>query len=328
MEPDSENTEIARLADVAMYPAAPAADRTAPDGTLLPVVTLVSMTPHPLRTLAAAAELYRGVVITDPMQVDKPTAMMWWEDMTRTVLDTPLEFISLHFLLENVPRSFTHQLVRQRTARFVQESMRFAVHEDASYAVTLPPSVAALPEDHPGRKMWEDTTDVVGRRYLKLIEHGIPAEDARGLLPTDIMTKVHYHTDLRNFAATAGKRLCTQAQFIWRQVWAGMISEIRSYGNRQDESTGKFLNGDPWEFAAIADLFRPICYQTGKCEFMAKTDRFCKIRDRVNAFHGDGVPSTNWDDPAWREDGRQILPAEWLLDHTSARTRDMNWRQT
>ena len=33
---------------------------------------------------------------------------------------------------------------------------------------------------------------------------GVPAEDARGLLPTNIATRLHYRTDLRNLVNTAG----------------------------------------------------------------------------------------------------------------------------
>lgn len=325
MATDTPGREVARLADVAMYEAAPAIDRTAPNGSLLPVVTLVSMTPNPLRTMAAAAELYRGVVITNPMQVDRQVAQEWWVDMTRTVLQTPLEFIRLHFLLENVPRSLTHQLVRQRTAAYVQESQRFAIKEDASWAVTMPPTIAALPEDHPGRKLWQGTVESLGKRYLDLIDHGIPAEDARGILPTDITTRVHYTTDLRNFAALAGKRLCTQAQFIWRQVWAGMIEEIRNYGNKQDQF-GNFANGEKWEFDAIANLFRPVCYLTGKCEFMAETDRYCSIRDRVNQFHAGGIPSEQWAETQFGN--AAVRPEEWLLDPGAARTKNPEWRTT
>jgi flavin-dependent thymidylate synthase len=273
--------------------------------------------------MAAAAELYDGEIVTDPMQVSRDRAQEWFADMTRTVLKAPLEFIHLHFLFQNVSRAFTHQLVRQRTAAYVQESQRFAIKRDADWAVMMPPSIAALPEDATARKLWESTVQGLGHRYNDLVNHGIPAEDARGLLPTNILTRVHYTTNLRNLIEHAGLRLCTQAQFEWRAVWAGMISEIRDYGNRQDRF-GNFSNGEQWEFAAIGELFRPICYRTGKCEFMAQSDRFCKIRPRVQEFHAGGVASDLWDDPQMGD--QMIRPEEWLLDPAAARTLDPEWR--
>jgi flavin-dependent thymidylate synthase len=240
--------------------------------------------------------------------------------MTKTRLQTPLEFIDLHFLFENVPRSFTHQLVRQRTAAYVQESQRFAVKEDASYGVSMPPSIEALPEDHPARVRWHNAVVFIGDEYLSLVNEGIPAEDARGLLPTDILTKVHYKTNLRNLVEHAGNRLCTQAQFEWRVVWAAMIAAIRARGAEQKRLSNR------WEYDTIADIFRPICYFTGKCEFMAATDRYCSIRDRVENFHKAGVPSERWSDEKWGHPFT-IRPQEWLLNPAAARTTSLHWRQ-
>jgi flavin-dependent thymidylate synthase len=319
--PEKESSgELVRWADEAMYEAAPVAGERSEDGNYYPVVTLVQMTRQPIRTMAAAAELYRGNAVVDPEDVDHESAMLWWEDMTRTRLKAPLEFIEFHFLIENVPRSFTHQLVRQRTAVYVQESQRFAVKEDESFEVRIPPSIAARErKDHGAREVWEHVVSVVAEAYGDLVNHyGIPAEEARGLLPTDILTKVHYHTNLRNLAEHAGNRLCTQAQFEWRLVWTGMIREIRLFAKR----TG----GSQWEHDAIADMFRPICYQTGKCEFMAETDRYCQIRERVENFHNyrRDVPSSDWSNNKWEH--QAINPAEWLGMPGSARTRNPQWR--
>jgi thymidylate synthase ThyX len=44
-------------------------------------------------------------------------------------LKAPLEAIDFHFMVEGVTRAHTHQEVRQRTAVFAQESMRFAVKD-------------------------------------------------------------------------------------------------------------------------------------------------------------------------------------------------------
>jgi flavin-dependent thymidylate synthase len=303
-----------------MYDAAPVNEAGGPlhpgdeDQTIHPVVTLVQMTPYPLRTMAAAAELYRGEVVRNPADVSKERALSWWQDMTRTRLQAPLEFIDLHFLIENVTRAFTHQLVRQRTAVYVQESQRFAVKRNASWEVAMPPGIAELSPEDPIRETWHQHMYEAGVTYNWLIDQGIPAEDARGMLPTNILTKVHYKTNLRNLAEHAGNRLCTQAQFEWRLVWTAMVNAIRDYRGATN-----------WEFDAIADMFRPICYLTGKCEFMAATDRFCQIRERVQNFAKSGVPSSEWSSEKWGHQFR-IQPVEWLAMPGSARTTDPEWR--
>jgi thymidylate synthase (FAD) len=280
---ESPGNEVARYADVAMYDAQPN-PMAAAGIDVVPQVYLVSMTPDPLRVMAAASELYAGRVITDPSYITRAVAENWFSDMTKTALQAPLEFIDLHFLFDGVTRAFTHQLVRQRTAVFVQESQRFAVKRGARWEVAYPPAIAGLKEDDPKRILWDAAVAKSADVYQALIEAGVPAEDARGLLPTNITTRVHYKTNLRNLATHAGMRLCSQAQIEWKMVWAGMLAAIRNFGPAEDE----------WQQEAIVSLFRPICYQTGRCEFRAATDRHCVIRDRVEAHHAKGEGPELW----------------------------------
>jgi len=280
---------VQKWADPAMYAATPL-------GWEKPKVTLISMTANPLRVMAAAAQQYRGIPVHDPSEISKYTALEWLASASKNRLQAPLEFIELHFYFEGVTRAFTHQLVRQRTAVYVQESMRFAVKEDAAMEVVLPPS---LEETHGGetlgaesstsewqRNVWDEAVGHIAQAYLHLVDSGMPAEDARGLLPTNIGTRVHYHTNLRNLAEHAGNRLCSQAQHEWKRVWLKMIQAIRAYGPESER----------WQQMEIARLFKPICYHTGKCEFMAPTDRWCAIRDRVQVHHAAGDPPEAWTD--------------------------------
>jgi flavin-dependent thymidylate synthase len=274
-----------RWADVAMYHAAP--DENVVRGEAPePKVTLVSMTNKPLQVMTSAAMLYEGRVVHNPAEVSKEDAVRWLADMSRTELKAPLEFIDLHFLLEGVTRAFTHQLVRQRTAVYVQESMRFAVKDNAADCVAMPPTIAALPKDAPMRRVWQHAADTMGGAYQMLVDGGTPAEDARSLLPTNTVTKVHYKTNLRGLVQHGGMRLCSQAQYEWKQVWHGMLEAIKSYGNPIDS----------WQQEAIASMFRPVCYHTGRCQFRAMADRWCVIRERVEAHYAKGEPPSHWTD--------------------------------
>lgn len=287
-----QSREVARLADVAMYEAEEDLDA--------PRVTLVSMTPNPLREIASAAEMYRGHAVRHVDNVSADEAQKWLADMLRTGTRAPLEFVQLHFFIEGVTRGFTHQMVRQRAgATYVQESTRFAVKREA--VVAMPPSIARLKEDAPARVVWESMVHNISTAYNALIDAGIPAEDARGLLPTNLATKIHYRTDLRNLMAHAGMRLCSQAQYEWKQVWMLMLEAIQKYGPFSQR----------WQQEAIVGLFKPICYSTGKCEFMAATDRACVIRDRVQAHYHRGEKTDQWHD---------IDPREALMEG-SARVR-------
>ena len=334
-----------------------------------PEVFLLSCNPDPLGSIAAAAKAYKGEFVESLSQITDEERRYYLTEVQKSVLAMPLESVQFHFRIRGVTRGFTHQMVRQRTAAYSQESTRFAVKEDVP--VGLPPSIQstksadeywaeeeitavagwtrehltergeelAYIERNAGKEQlwrmkWDEAVEKVEEVYNYLVNAGMPAEDARGLLPTNLLTQINYITDLRGLKEHAGVRLCTQAQFEWRQVWAQMVKAIRDYGNFVDylapnnpgdySAIGQFSS--KWQFDALADIFRPICYYRGSCQFEADFDRKCSIRDRVEAFSQANVPSTKWNEtghtlafPEDDQDIEPIFPAEWLLDPGAAR---------
>lgn len=275
--------EVSRYVDEAMFVAEPL---TVEGDEMEPRVTVIDMTADPLRKLATVAAMYRGEVIRHPSLVSREEALAAILDVGRTKIAAPAEWIQIALLFEGVTRAFTHQLVRQRTATFVQESLRFAVKENAAFEVAVPPSLAGLPGDDPRRQIWEQAVRKMAWSYGALVGAGVPAEDARGLLPTNIGTRVHYRTNLRDLIAHSGLRLCSQAQHEWKQVWRLIVQAILEYGPEEDR----------WQQREIVKLFRPVCYATGKCEFMGAADRYCVIRERVEAHHARGERPETWTD--------------------------------
>ena len=277
--------QVVKWADVAMFRAE--VDPEAAIGEeVTPRAVLISMTPNPLRVMAAAAEMYRGHVVRNASEISVDTALMWWKEAQNTKLKAGLEFIDLHFLIEGVTRALTHQMVRQRTAVYVQESLRFAVKDNAAMEVAIPPSLRGLKEDDPKMVVWRNHIIRTAADYMSLIDGGMPAEDARGLLPTNITTRIHYKTNLRNLADQAGNRLCSQAQQEWRLLWNEMIRAIKNYGPAHER----------WQQREIIKLFSPVCYQTGRCGFHGDNDRWCVIRDRVDAHAAQNDPPITWVD--------------------------------
>jgi flavin-dependent thymidylate synthase len=276
-------SEVARWADDAMYAAAPLVRE---GEEVEPTVTILAMTPKPLQVMAAVNQIYKGDPVHSPDDVPRPMALAFIEDMKKTTLKAPLEWCHLALFIEGVSRAFTHQLVRQRMATFAQESLRFAVKENAGMEVVIPPAFAILPADDETRREWDDHMARTGWLYNRWIDKGIPAEDARGGLLINTATRIHYDTNLRSLADHSGYRLCSQAQYEWKIVWAKIVGAITEYGPEEDR----------WQQRAIATLFKPICFQTGKCEFMGTADRYCVIRDRVEAHHEAGDPPETWTD--------------------------------
>jgi flavin-dependent thymidylate synthase len=338
--------EVQKWADEAMY----TAEKSIPE----PKAFLLQGTPDPLGSVAAFAAMYKGEVVRDKRDVTDDERRYYLAEMQKTKLKAPLEAVNLHWMIEGVTRSFTHQMVRQRTAVYAQESLRFAVKEDAASAVALPPSLIGtvddetyhandgntfyIPDDQFMRQKWDDAVEEIGSVYNTLVNMGMPAEDARGLLPHAITTRLNYATNLRNYLDHAGNRLCTQAQFEWRIVWVRMLEAMREYctchpDRHPDASVaGVPYDCDNWQWVAISELFRPVCYYMGTCQFQADFDRKCSIRDRVLANAAQGRPSSEWDHPNFEpaNEGHRfgsngevfigaIHPAEWLADAGAAR---------
>lgn len=345
--------QVQKWADVAMFTAAPI------DVAKGPEVQLLSCNSDPLGTIASAAKMYKGEYVKDLSEITDDERRFYLSDVRKNVLAAPLEFVNFHFIIHGVTRGFTHQMVRQRTATYCQESTRFAVKEDVP--VGLPPSLTDtvpwdvwlvqcshdlfpdmstaagdFPErvkmvtdyantqatkEQQWRRIWDDMVGDISDSYNALVNAGMPAEDARGILPTNLLTRINYNTSLRGLLEHSGLRLCTQAQFEWKLVWRKIIQAIQRYGHDHIRAA------DRWQFNELATLFKPICYKTGKCEFMSEGDRFCAIRGRVQDFHEHGIASSNWgNEPGvavLEGTSRVLLPPikdyEWMNNQEAAR---------
>ena len=337
-------TDVSRWADAAMFRSEPMPGGLSKGSRAY----LINATPDPLGSLAALCEMYQGRVVRSLNEVTDVERQYWFAEVLKSPLQGPLESVSFHFLVEGVTRAFTHQMVRGRHAFYAQESLRFAVVDNEPWLdrIGYPPTLAAEPEqanpldptDEHGRgylsdagreyalrrDTWDDAVITAQNAYNRLIEAGIPAEDARGLMPHAILTRLHWVCSLRELIYVAGLRLCTQAQFEWRQVMAQVVNALRQYDTARNHDWD--VNKDGWQFAAIADKLKPVCYNEGRCSFMAKDDRACAIRGRVNANARAGRPSAVWHEPAVDADSGAVVveaisPYEWAADPTAARKR-------
>ena len=130
------------------------------------------------------------------------------------------EFISYSFLINGVTRAFTHQFVRTRTGSYAQQTMRVLDVDGWDYGVG--PTVS----EGLKREMYSDAMTLIDCTYRRLIEDGAKIEDARGILPTNILTNIVAKFDLRTMADTARKRASTRTQGEYRDVMDAMKAEV------------------------------------------------------------------------------------------------------
>lgn len=131
------------------------------------------------------------------------------------------EFCDYTFLIEGVTRAFTHQLVRSRQWSFAQQTMR--VLRVAGWEYGTGPTI----NDDVGRKgLYDDEMARISETYDQLLAAGASIEDARGILPTNILTNIVGKCNMRTFAETIHKRSSPRTQDEYRQVIDAMKAEV------------------------------------------------------------------------------------------------------
>lgn len=131
------------------------------------------------------------------------------------------EFVDYVFLVEGVSRAYTHQQVRTRAASYAQQTMRVLNMGEFDYVYT--DRVA----ENPGAKAQIDTAlKAIKLAYNNIIELGLPAEDARGILPTNIATNIVCKFNLRTFVDLAKSRTGGRTQSEYQKVVNAMVDEV------------------------------------------------------------------------------------------------------
>jgi thymidylate synthase (FAD) len=174
-------------------------------------VDLLYHTPNPERAVATAARLcYAPIGATELMesmsgeQVSKVLATIM-----RSGHFSALEHASYTFAIDGVSRALTHQLVRHRLASFNQQSQRYVTYS-AEPEVVLPQSIGSDPE---ALAAFNTAIDVAWATYAQLVEAGVPAEDARYVLPNACVAKIVVTMNIRELLHFFELRCCNRAQW-------------------------------------------------------------------------------------------------------------------
>ena len=129
-----------------------------------------------------------------------------------------IEHAVFTFSVEGVSRALTHQLVRHRVASFSQQSQRYVSLTEPTYVT--PHTVEG---DEEARRVFDETMDAIWRAYSKLEGMGIPAEDARYLLPNGCTTNITITMNARELLHFFSLRCCNRAQWEIREMADRML---------------------------------------------------------------------------------------------------------
>lgn len=134
-----------------------------------------------------------------------------------------IEHVQFTFLISGVSRALSHQLVRHRIGiSFSQQSQRYCKF-DKGFEFVTPFTIA---KDTECAEKYLEVMNYLNNAYQMFIESGIPAEDARMILPNACCTNLTVSINLRALVHLCQERLCTNAQWEIRSMVKQMAKLI------------------------------------------------------------------------------------------------------
>jgi len=208
-------------------------------------VALMSYTPDPERTIAAAARVSTSLVgatkLTEkltPQAVDRLLAQL-----IASGHFSPFEHASFTFAVEGISRVTSHQLVRHRMASYTQQSQRYVPLKEVNYVT--PAAITAKPKLE---TKYHDVVRGAHHLYLEMLDAGIPAEDARYVLPQATETRLVMTMNARELIHVCSLRLCLRAQWEIVELFERIKAEVERVAPR------------------LGAELKPKCYRLGYCD--------------------------------------------------------------
>lgn len=188
-------------------------------------VELLQYPDNPERAVATAARLcYAPVGAKELMETMPPERA---QSVLSTIMKSghfsTLEHVSYTFAVDGVSRALTHQLVRHRLASFNQQSQRYVKFTEG--VETVKPDTVSRDEE--ANRIFDEAINAVLEGYQKLLDAGIPAEDARYLLPNAAETKIVITMNIRELLHFFSLRCCNRAQWEIREMAHRMLALVK-----------------------------------------------------------------------------------------------------
>lgn len=172
-------------------------------------VKLLQATPFPKALISQAASVCYGSIASDRI-VDH-----CYDSGHHSVL----EHAVFTFEISGVSRALPHQLVGHGITSFSQRSQRYCTEDKFEYIT--PDSL--LSEGY--GPLYDELMENIQVLYNRMVEDGVPAEDAGFILPNAAATKLSMTINLRSLMHFLGLRLWGKAQWEIRKL-ANMIKNV------------------------------------------------------------------------------------------------------
>jgi len=194
-------------------------------------VELLSYTENPVGTCVRAAQTcYNSYDENNPLT---PIAEEGYiNGVIKSGHLSVLEHASFTFKIEGVSRALSHQLVRHRIASFSQQSQRYVRMDEPTYVT--PPLISGegycytsdlgtTMREAKKQELFEHAMCTAWDVYKALVTLGVPAEDARFVLPNACTTELVMTMNARELHHFFNLRCCNRAQWEIRAMANEML---------------------------------------------------------------------------------------------------------
>ena len=193
-------------------------------------VTLLSHSEDPMRSLYMAYRTCYSQLTPQQVaariedeRIPREKMQAFIVERLKTGHASPLEQVWFEFGISGVSRAFSHQFVRHRVGiSFEQQSQRYVTYKKGEFPYSVPKTV----EKAGMADKMEELFGQVGALYEEMVAAGIPAEDARFLLPNATTTNFKITVNFQSLLHICDLRLCTRAQWEFRRVAALLRAEV------------------------------------------------------------------------------------------------------
>lgn len=149
----------------------------------------------------------------------------------RGIIKSGHEAMIEHFSLSvrfTCDRGVSHELVRHRIASYAQSSTRYCNYSKDKFGNELtfikPSEYSSWSEEN--KNTWTEAMKASENYYLKLINGKMSPQNARGVLPIDLMTEIVMTANLREFRSMLKLRCAKTAHPNIRFLMLSLLNEL------------------------------------------------------------------------------------------------------
>lgn len=180
-------------------------------------IELVNNTPSPELSIARAGGISHD---NDIETIDEARDLI--EKFIEWGHGSPLEFADATFKIEDISRSCLAQITRHRLASFMVRSMRYC--REGEWPI-IPDSWNEIDDDQLHLTM-DNVIEGAVYAYDRMIEEGIPKEDARFILPIGSRTSLFMKANFREWRHIIRLRKEPDAQWEIRKLVTKILDEL------------------------------------------------------------------------------------------------------